>query len=347
MNFVAYRLLPTSREPHLPMLDLFFKKYLWTANLALLLAAAWLSAKTVNVVAGSLIRPTPMVDAAALSVASAPPPTPTPIEAERLFPLIGQTPPAAPESTDDASAGAASTARNCDDPAASATRTSLRAQLVAAVLAERSQWSIASITDLSSRETRIYGVGDQLLGAKLLGVERIRDERDATGSGFKVAAVLCNNGSKEYLDFDSESGSTPTTNLGVFNPGPGSAGGPGGGAPMDGVKKVTDNRYEIQRNVIDSTLSNLNNIATQARIVPSFKNGVANGFKLFSIQPGSLYSSIGVENGDVIQKINGYEINSPDKALEIYQKLRESSHISLEIERNGQVVRKEYNISGQ
>ena len=41
----------------------------------------------------------------------------------------------------------------------------------------------------------------------------------------------------------------------------------------------------------------MNQIATQARIVPSFKNGVANGFKLFSIQPGSLYSAIGVENG--------------------------------------------------
>ncbi len=115
---------------------------------------------------------------------------------------------------------------------------------------------------------------------------------------------------------------------------------------MEGVKKVADNRYDISRQVIDGSLSNLNNIATQARIVPSFKNGVANGFKLFSIQPGSLYSAIGVENGDVIQKINGYEINSPDKALEVYQKLRESSHITLEIERNGQVLRKEYNVTG-
>ena len=112
------------------------------------------------------------------------------------------------------------------------------------------------------------------------------------------------------------------------------------------MKKLADNRYEVKKKFIDDTLSNLNNIATQARIVPSFKNGVANGFKLFSIQPGSLYSAIGVENGDVIQRINGYEMNSPDKALEVYQKLRESPHITIEIERNGQVVRKEYNVSG-
>ena len=115
---------------------------------------------------------------------------------------------------------------------------------------------------------------------------------------------------------------------------------------VEGVRQVADNRYEIDRNVIDSTLSNLNTIATQARIVPSFKNGVASGFKLFSIQPGSLYSSIGIENGDVIQRVNGYEINSPEKALELYQKLRESAHVTIELERGGQTIRKEYNISG-
>ena len=69
--------------------------------------------------------------------------------------------------------------------------------------------------------------------------------------------------------------------------------------------------------------------------------------ELFSIQPGSLYASIGIENGDVIQRINGYEINSPDKALEMYQRLRESSHVTIELERAGQVVRKEYNVTGQ
>ena len=107
-----------------------------------------------------------------------------------------------------------------------------------------------------------------------------------------------------------------------------------------------DNRYAVKKSFIDSTLSNLNAVATQARIVPSFKNGVANGFKLFSIQPGSLYSAIGVQNGDVIQRINGYEINSPDKALEVYQKLREAPQITIEGKRNGQPFRYEYKVTG-
>ena len=125
-------------------------------------------------------------------------------------------------------------------------------------------------------------------------------------------------------------------------PRPGAPQGPGAA----GVRQLADNRYEIDRTVIESTLGDLNKVATQARIVPSFKNGVANGFKLFSIQPGSLYSSIGIENGDVVQRVNGYELNSPEKALELYTKLRETGHVTIELERGGQVIRKEYNVNG-
>ena len=41
------------------MLDLFFRKYAWTATLALLFAAAWIAAKTVNTLVGVAIRPRP------------------------------------------------------------------------------------------------------------------------------------------------------------------------------------------------------------------------------------------------------------------------------------------------
>lgn len=110
------------------------------------------------------------------------------------------------------------------------------------------------------------------------------------------------------------------------------------------VKKTSETEYEIDRNYINETLDNLSQVATQARIVPSFKNGKPNGFKLFSIKPGSVYSHIGMQNGDVIQKINGYEMNSPDKALEIYGKLRESSSVSIELLRRGQPMSFNYNM---
>ena len=116
----------------------------------------------------------------------------------------------------------------------------------------------------------------------------------------------------------------------------------GGGG--EGVKQLSENQYVVARSEINNALTNLSDLATKARIVPSFKNGVANGFKLFSIVPDSLYAKIGVQNGDVIRRINGYEMNSPDKALEIYQKLRDASRIEIELERRGETLRKSYSI---
>ncbi len=98
------------------------------------------------------------------------------------------------------------------------------------------------------------------------------------------------------------------------------------------------------RTELDKALANLNDLAMQARIVPAFKDGQAEGFKLFSIRPDSLYSKIGIVNGDVIKRINGFDMNSPEKALEIYTKLKDANRIDVEIDRNGTSVRKTYNV---
>lgn len=327
------------------MLDLFFRKYLWTAILALLFAGAWLVARTVNTVVGAAVRPRPQADAGALSAPLPRPAFPTNLDPDKLYRLIGVEPPKVAE----ASAAVAAPARpqTCGDRAARPVKSDLRLQLVVAVQAEAPSQSLVTLTDASTRESRVLGVGEEFGGAKLLGVERFGDSDDATGNAFKLVAVVCNGGTKEYLDGDVGAG-LPTDgslNVGVAQVPARPAGGRPAGGQLDGVRKVTDNRYEIDKAVIDSSLSNLNSLATQARLVPSFKNGVANGFKLFQIQPGSLYSSIGIENGDVITRINGYEINSPDKALEIYSKLRESSHVTLELDRGGQNIKKDYSIT--
>jgi general secretion pathway protein C len=328
------------------MLERFLRKYVWTANLVLLFLAAWLSAKAVNTFVAVVIRPRPQVDLT-LSGGSAPrPAAPVALDPQRLYRLIGVEPPAV-QDTLPGGAGGLVKPQTCNDATATPVKTDLRLALVASVLSDQPKWSLATIIDLGSREARIYGVGDAVQGATLVGLQRIREERDITGNAFKVVAILCNGGTKEYVDVDEAAGGGEGGNVGV-SPLPPPRQFPGGvkAAPIQGVRQTGENKYDVCRTTIDKQLSDLNTISTQARIVPSFKNGVANGFKLFSIQPGSLYSSIGVENGDVIQRINGYEINSPDKALEMFQKLRETSHVVIETERGGQPVRKEYNITG-
>lgn len=91
-------------------------------------------------------------------------------------------------------------------------------------------------------------------------------------------------------------------------------------------------------------LSDATTLARGARIVPSFKNGRAHGFKIFAIRPQSLYAVIGLQNGDTVVKINGHAITTPDQALAVYTKLRTARKISVELLRRGRSVTMRYEI---
>jgi general secretion pathway protein C len=111
-----------------------------------------------------------------------------------------------------------------------------------------------------------------------------------------------------------------------------------------GIKKVGEHNYEVQRATVDSLLGNMSLLSRSARIVPEIRDGKAAGFRLFSVRPDGPFAKIGLQNGDVISAINGLEMTSPDKALEVYTKLKSASHLSVGLERNGQKINKEYNI---
>ena len=123
------------------------------------------------------------------------------------------------------------------------------------------------------------------------------------------------------------------------------------GAPDDfmaavdkGVKKIDDTHYEIDRSLVDKVLGDPNLVARAARIVPSIKDGKSNGFKMYAIRPNSVYAKIGMQNGDTIHSITGFEMTSPDKALEVYTKVKSASSLSIQMTRRGNPVTMEYQI---
>lgn len=111
------------------------------------------------------------------------------------------------------------------------------------------------------------------------------------------------------------------------------------------IKKTGENSYEVGQSDIDKALNNLSELSTQARIVPAFEGGKTIGFKLFSIRPGSLYSKVGLQNGDVITRINGYEMSSPEKGLEIYSKLKDAKSVNVDLKRRGKPLTLDYAIT--
>lgn len=111
-----------------------------------------------------------------------------------------------------------------------------------------------------------------------------------------------------------------------------------------GIKKIDDTNYEIDRSLVDKALANPMAIAKGARVVPSVKDGKSDGFKLYAIRQNSVYSKLGLANGDTLQSINGFDLTSAEKALEVYTKLREASSLEVTLTRRGKPVNIKYSI---
>ena len=94
---------------------------------------------------------------------------------------------------------------------------------------------------------------------------------------------------------------------------------------------ITVNRKDIQ-----SSLKDINKLMSEVRIRPHFKDGQSDGLSVSRIKGGSIFSKLGLRNGDIVQKINGEPINSPDEVLALYEKLKSGSRVSLEVTRKGE-----------
>lgn len=103
--------------------------------------------------------------------------------------------------------------------------------------------------------------------------------------------------------------------------------------------------FYIRSSEVDAQLNNFAQLLNQARVVPYFKNGENLGYKIKAIDKGSLYEKLGLKNNDIIQKINGQEINSPEKAFELLKLLRNEREITLNLTRQNEPISLNYHIN--
>jgi general secretion pathway protein C len=297
-------------------MELVIRKYFWAVNLCFVALVALLAAKTVNLFFEAAIAPAPSAPTGRGSTRAAQAEAPAALDLAKLAQLTNLPLPVAEAEVEEQKA----------DMSAEPVRTSLRLKLLGTLVSTLPGWSIGSILDLSNQKSSTVMVGDKVQTAQVLTIERDR-------------VIIANNGRREYIGAEAGDGAPPPPPIATTRPvnDPNQAYGAG-------IKALDDNNYEVPRNEVDRALANLNDLAMQARIVPAFKDGQAEGFKLFSIRPDSLYSKIGIVNGDVIKRINGFEMNSPEKALEVYTKLKDANRIDIEVDRNGQTLRKTYNV---
>ena len=95
-------------------------------------------------------------------------------------------------------------------------------------------------------------------------------------------------------------------------------------------------RKVIDRREVEQAMSDLPKLLTQARVVPYMANGSINGFRIDYISPASFYEKIGIQYGDVLQRVNGVDIRDPSTMLNLFQQLKNERVVKLDMVRNNQ-----------
>jgi general secretion pathway protein C len=189
-------------------------------------------------------------------------------------------------------------------------------QLLGTIVHYNPKFSIATVNVTSKSKASSYRNEEDIEGlAKVSKIERKR-----------LTFLNLNNRRLEFIEIPEES----TFAFSVQNL-------PVAQGPGEIIEKKGQYEFAIKRNDLESMLQNLGALLQQARMEPVFSpDGVGiEGFKFVSIQPGSAYEKFGFQVGDMIRTVNNEQVNSPQKAMEMFPLLRSSNFVQLGVERNG------------
>lgn len=181
--------------------------------------------------------------------------------------------------------------------------------------------SYAVIEDLKDKKQSLYHINDEIQKAKVKDILREK-------------VILTLNGKDEVLEMGEKA--SPPPNKPVFPPAPlGSA---------DQPQTMPSDNVRLARTEIEEAMNDVNNLMKQARIRPHFTDGKPDGLTITGVRPDSIFTKLGLQSGDILTGVDGKEIQSVDDALKLYQSLKSSAGVSLQIKRRGETKNIGYSI---
>jgi len=168
----------------------------------------------------------------------------------------------------------------------------------------------AVIEEKSSHKQRLVKIGDVISGARVLRIKR------------NALDVLVNDQERTLKMTDkTEAPVLPAAGVQPLPALPAAAA-PGG-------------TTVVSRTEISAALADMGSMLRQALVRPYFKGGVADGFMITNIQPGSMYQRLGIVNGDIIQGVDGNRIKTADDMISFLNTLKGASGATLSLQRGG------------
>ena len=101
-----------------------------------------------------------------------------------------------------------------------------------------------------------------------------------------------------------------------------------------GIKNV-GNTFKIKKAVRDDMLSNISEVLTQARAVQIKNPDGSLAFRMQEIVPGSIYSKLNIQEGDIVSGINGKKISDMSELMNLFGQIDKVDHFELTLKRDG------------
>ena len=185
-------------------------------------------------------------------------------------------------------------------------------RLLGVVMGDR-QGVFAIIEELSTKKQGLYRLYEEVLDFGE--ISQIRRDGVAIRQG-NIEEFL----GLELAEHPSIPG-TPPISTAMASPTP---------APGAPLRKVIDRRE------VESAMNDLPKLLSQARAAPYMLNGNIDGYRLEYVEPASFYEKIGVQRGDVLQRVNGVDIRDPSTMLSLLQQLKNERTVKLDLVRSNQ-----------
>ncbi len=103
-------------------------------------------------------------------------------------------------------------------------------------------------------------------------------------------------------------------------------------------------RRVLDRREVEQSTADLPKLLSQARAVPNYSDGNLNGWRIELVKPNSMFQKLGLQKGDVVQRINGVEVRDPGMMLTLFQQVKNEQSVSLDMLRSDRAMTVTYEI---
>jgi general secretion pathway protein C len=208
-------------------------------------------------------------------------------------------------------------ARDVFNPAAAADNRSAAEGLRLWGVGVHGKQSRAVIEDQETHRQELYRVGEEVHGARIvsIGWDRVTLTRNGVESTLELAA--------------------PGERRGDGTPAPGGGTATDAQAPATRIRRTGTDAFIVDRRELEGVVDNMSGLMTQLRAVAEITEGRPSGFRLFQIKEDSIFHRLGLQDGDVVQRVNGTVVSDPTSLLAFLGRLRSEPRVAVDIVRDG------------